>query len=75
MRHQHFQPLTLKKTIEGMLITKIMIVTITSDTDKRLECCNLFCQSHPSTEITGMPDLIHRFKESLETRIKHAMSI
>ena len=58
-----------------MVESESMVVTVSCYTYKRLELGNLFGQLQSPTEISGMPDLVNRLKELLETVVKDAMGI
>lgn len=75
MCHQNLQALALKETVHRVDISKIEIVTVSCNSDQRLESCNLLCCSHPSSEVSGMPYLIDRFKELPELSVKDTMRI
>ena len=54
---------------------EFMIITVSSYTSQRLEGCYFLGQVHAPAEISGMPDLIHGFKELADPRIKHPVRI
>lgn len=66
MHHEHGHPATFEGLVMWIVHTDILTVTVPVNTDKRFECCNFLRSMKPSSEIPGVPDLIHRFKEFLE---------
>ena len=75
MSHQHLHSLTFKETMQGMVKTKVMIITVARDTYQRLEFRNLARQVHSSAEIPSMPDLVHRLKKFTELLTEHSVRI
>ncbi len=75
MSHKDLHALALEETMQGMVETKVMIITVASYTDQRLELRYFRRQIHTSAEIAGMPDLIDRFKEFLEAGVKHSVGV
>ena len=75
MSHENLYSLTFKKAVQGMIIAKTMVVTVSCDSDKRLVCSYLFGKIHSSSEVSGMPDLIHRLKKVAEGLVEHAVCI
>ena len=57
--HQDLQPCTLEETVKRMGETQIVVIAISSYSDKGLEVCHPGGKFHTSTEITGVPYLIH----------------
>ena len=75
MSHQHLHSLTLENPVYGMDITQIVIVAVARNSHQRLECRNLLRQFHATTEITGMPYLVYRFKKITELLREHPVRV
>ena len=75
MYHKYFETLTFEKSMERMNEAQIMVIAIAGHAHKRLEISNFLRQSHSSSEVAGMPYLIHRLEKFAEPGIKHTMSI
>ena len=75
MGHQDLHPFTFEETMKRMSEAQIIIVTVSGNTQKRLIRCYLLSKLKSSPEISGMPDLIHRFKEFTKPVIEYAMCI
>ena len=75
MGHKHFYSLTFKKAVQGMIIAKTMVVTVSCDSDKRLVCSYLFGKIHSSSEVACMPYLVHLRKEVLEFPGEHSVCV
>lgn len=63
MGHEYLHSLTLKKTMQRVVITETVIVTVACDTHQRLEGCNFLGKPKSPAEISRMPDLVDICKE------------
>lgn len=75
MGHQYLHAFTLEEAVKRMSETKVMVVTVSGYAHKRLESSYFLCQFHSPAEVTGMPYLVHRFKELTELRVENPMRI
>ena len=75
MGHQNLKTFAHEETMKRMIEAKAVIVTIACNTDQRLEGSHFLSKVKSSTEISGMPYLVHRFEEISELCGKHPVSI
>jgi hypothetical protein len=75
MGHKYLHSLTHEETVKRMIKTESMIIAVACNAHKRLELCNFLSKFHPTPEITGMPDLIHRFQKIAELPVKYTMCV
>lgn len=66
MDHQHLESLAFKESVHRMNESELMVVAVAGNAKKRLEGSHLLGKSKAATEVAGMPDLVHRFKEAAE---------
>ena len=72
--HQNPKPLALESLVPGIYLPDVQAVAVAVDSDQGLECLDLR-GTRQSPEITGMPDLVHRFEELFHIRGKGAVGI
>ena len=66
MHHEDGHSATFEGLMMWIIHTDVLAITVPIDADQRLERGDFLCCLKSSSEISGMPDLIHRFKEFLE---------
>lgn len=75
MGHKDLHAFALEETVERMFEAKGMIVAVACDSDQRLELRDFGGHVHAATEISGVPYLIDRLKECLETVVEDTMGV
>ena len=75
MGHKDLHAFALEETVERMFEAKGVIVTVACDSYQRLELRDFLRQAHASSEISGMPYLVDRLKEGLETVVEDTMGV
>lgn len=75
MRHQNFHALTFEKPVQRVFKTQFIIITIAAHAYKRLEFRKGAGKFKPSSEITGVPKLVHRFKKVTESLTEDSVRI
>ena len=73
--HQNLHSLTFETPVKRVSEPQVMIVTIACHPDKRLVGGHFLCKLQSASEVSGMPDLIHRIEEFTELRAEHAMRV
>jgi hypothetical protein len=58
-----------------MRVSKVIVVTVSGNADKRLECRDFLCGLETASEIASMPHLVNRSKKFLELLAEYAMRI
>jgi hypothetical protein len=58
-----------------MRISKVIVVTVSGNANKRLEGRDFLCGLETASEIAGMPNLVHRSEELAELLAEYAMRI
>ena len=75
MSHQHFHSLAFKEAMEGMGEAEVVVVTVASDTYERLELGDRGGKIEASTEVAGVPDLVHRGEEFTKFGAEDAVGV
>ena len=75
MGHEDLHALALEEAVEGIFEAKGVVVTVARHSDQRLELRDFYSRFHAAAEITGMPDLVDRFKEGLDAIVEYTMCI
>ena len=75
MGHKDLHAFALEETVERMFEAKGVIVAVAGDSDQRLELRDFGGHVHAAAEISGVPYLIDRLKESLETVVEDTMGV
>jgi hypothetical protein len=75
MGHKDLHAFALEETVERMFEAKGVIVAVAGDSDQRLELRDFGGHVHAAAEISGMPYLIDRLKECLETVVEDTMGV
>jgi hypothetical protein len=75
MGHKDLHAFALEETVERMFEPKGVIVTVAGDSDQRLELRDFGGHVHAAAEISGVPYLIDRLKECLETVVEDTMGV
>ena len=75
MGHKDLHAFALEETVERMFEAKGVIVAVAGDSDQRLELRDFGGHVHAAAEISGMPYLIDRLKEYLETVVEDTMGV
>ena len=75
MSHQHLQPAAFKHTVQRVLETQVAVVTVAGDTYKGLELSDSGSKVEASTEVAGVPDLVHRGEEFTEFGAEDAVGV
>lgn len=74
MSHKDLHAFALEETMERMFEPKGVVVAVAGDSDQRLELRDFGGHVH-AAEISGMPYLIDRLKEGLETVVEDTMGV
>ena len=75
MGHKDLHAFALEETVERMFEAKGVVVAVAGDSDQRLELRDFGGHVHAAAEISGMPYLIDRLKEYLETVVEDTMGV
>lgn len=75
MGHKDLHAFALEETVERMFEPKGVVVAVTGDSDQGLELRDFGGHVHAAAEISGMPYLIDRLKECLETVVEDTMGV
>jgi hypothetical protein len=75
MGHKDLHAFALEETVERMFEPKGVIVAVAGDSDQRLELRDFGGHVHAAAEISGVPYLVDRLKESLETVVEDTMGV
>ena len=75
MSHQDLHAFALEETVERMFDPKGVVVAVASDSDQRLELRDFGGHVHAAAEISGVPYLVDRLKECLETVVEDTMGV
>ena len=75
MGHKDLHAFALEETVERMFEPKGVVVAVTGDSDQRLELRDFGGHVHAAAEISCMPYLVDRLKESLETVVEDTMGV
>ena len=75
MGHKDLHAFALEETVERMFEAKGVIVAVAGDSDQRLELRDFGGHVHAAAEISGVPYLVDRLKESLETVVEDTMGV
>ena len=75
MGHKDLHAFALEETVERMFEPKGVVVAVAGDSDQRLELRDFGGHVHAAAEISGVPYLVDRLKESLETVVEDTMGV
>ena len=75
MGHKNLHAFALEETVERMFEAKGVVVAVTGDSDQGLELRDFGGHVHAAAEISGVPYLVDRLKESLETVVEDTMGV
>lgn len=75
MGHKDLHAFALEETVERMFEAKGVVVAVAGDSDQRLELRDFGGHVHAAAEISGVPYLVDRLKECLETVVEDTMGV
>ena len=75
MNHEHLETFTFKEAMYRMSISQVIVVTVSSNTYKRLEGRDFLSGLKTTAEIARVPNLIHRSEELAKLLAEYAMRI
>ena len=75
MSHKDLHAFALEETVERMFEAKGVVVAVAGDSDQRLELRDFGGHVHAAAEISGVPYLVDRLKECLETVVEDTMGV
>ena len=75
MGHKDLHAFALEETVERMFEAKGVVVAVTGDSDQGFELRDFGGHVHAAAEISGVPYLVDRLKESLETVVEDTMGV
>ena len=75
MGHKDLHAFAHEEAMKGMFEAEGMVVAVASHSDQRLELRDFGGHVHAAAEISGMPYLVDRLKESLETVVEDTMGV
>ena len=75
MGHQYAEALPLEMAVQGIIIHKATLITVSHDTDKRLERSYAGCCFIAASEVPGVPYFIAIAEELPETVVEYAVGV